>query len=89
MQKIECLIYGGTGDLRTTVFQIDEQIIGIEVIVPFQDGIEHFEAFGSDAVITVFEILPEYVVRVCHDLRRGLLFRAPSQFLSRFVCHCY
>ena len=76
VQKIECLVNGSARDLRAVVLQIDEEVVGIEVVVPGEDRIKHLEALAGDAVLAILEEFPEMVVR----LER----RTPNRHASRF-----
>ena len=42
---------------------MDEEIIGIEVVIPSKDSIQYLEAFGSDAILTILKKLPKLINR--------------------------
>ena len=42
---------------------MDEEIIGIEVVVPGKDSIQYFKALGSDTVLTILKKLPKLIDR--------------------------
>jgi len=84
VQQIQCFVDRRARDLRAGVLQVNEEIVSVEMVVPGEYGIEHFEAFSGNTVLTVLQKLAKLVVR--RKLRRPRPCRSNCR-MCLFRCH--
>ena len=58
-------------NFRAVVLEINKKIVGIEMIVPCENGIEHIEAFGRDPILPFLQKLAEVLMRFHRPARRS------------------
>ena len=74
MEQVERLIYRRARDLRAIILQVDEEIIGIEVIVPREHSIEDVESLSGHAILPFLQELTELLLRLDLNRMRGMWF---------------
>lgn len=63
VQKIKRFINRSARNFRSVIFQPDKKIIGIEMIVPFHNSIQDFEALRRNTVFAFLQEFPEDLSR--------------------------
>lgn len=63
VQQIKCLVHRSTRDLRAFGLQVNEEVIGVEMVIPGEYSIEHFKALRGNAVLAFLQVFPEAFCR--------------------------